>query len=89
MSLFDPQEIRTQVRAAYERDKASRAYDELQLTLPTRFVDQMLTDAYEKGRADEREKAARRIEALCGHTKYKGCRHCPHDKAAAAVRGES
>lgn len=42
-----------------------------------------------EARADEREKAAQRLEAICAHTKYEGCPPCSHSKAAAALRGES
>ena len=40
-------------------------------------------------RADERERAAERVTALCAHTKYEGCQPCVHDDCVAAVRGEA
>ena len=39
-------------------------------------------------RADEREKAAQRIAAICGHTHNVACRDCQHDECIAAARGE-
>lgn len=27
------------------------------------------------------------VRLVCGHTKYEGCRPCPHDDAVAAIDG--